>query len=1623
MFKIVFVITIVSFGIQLKAKPPSKMGDQPRSLSGKINKDVQKKSSLSGTSIHKTNLKKTPQPRKLGSLIDNVSKSFKSIIPETYTNGNDEEIKMEDSPMNSIRPDQILDGMPTLDLTKKDSIQAFADTLADHEIAKVEQIMEKLGVSEETNPETMITIENVCDQLKMSSVDEWTIDYFTQFFMESATCMHTTGLNLKISIFKHLSRVESYRLVVQTYNLQILQRFTVVYLTARVMMILKAAGGFIGLKVKFKSFTIDKVRPKDNQVATFLDELKKKMFRPDLIETTFKDFKFRVENLQMDTMENYYKKHFTEKDGKGGVDTFYLDTIKMGRDDQVVNGVCGLVITFIKLIVTDTPAQKKFLDAFTTKTPVPMQYIKNFLQTFGRLFVPDLDDFGNPIKEQKSWTGDKKVGFFRENCYSMDAKDLEKDLSEKKLDEARVKFVNVFSLLTFIIFGKDLNTKVAPFLARNFFSRTYMLNVMENTDAELLLIIQKDMFLLFTELKAEADFWEFFESAKSFKTDFIFHIQFYNDFLVVPVEVNGKIALFSDAYGKPEIYPSFWALTLESSNQNAKDAARNMYMILNNIYLIYSYMKVDKSMPFKSIPFDGDVKLVYHAIIKFLLNPTNVQAYYNSEIVKDKTIAEYYLDVLTYLCYKTGGDCSEYSKQEFKVPETIKILTETLNFKMTITILISYKTIFKTYILMNKLNTMLKETRDKFNQLTLKKIIWKCRNLVDSADADCKGHVEIYTKWLEIFKGMFKEEFLAFSRRSFELVLTYKHPTLGEETTRVFMIYILKYVYEEKKNIQKITAVQKKVLGIILKTLLPIMRSQYSSFLSDKIHYNFLFFLYRLFETVPKLQEFKRNFKITQEFEYVDIKTILFHVVAPKLSQPDKAPILPEHKRTMTGAGKINQERFQNYVSVILKVIVNMKNKMNLEPGAPKKTDKEAIDQWKAEFKLQPPPENDNNPDPELYIKWIEVYTKLSMYAQIFRFFDVFQADNQKLESLLGYQSQNFMNVFYNYFIIVSHSIASGVSDIYDFQEYIYEKMNACMIASAQDQPNPEMMAICHNLSHRKWAELYYFVKYMYVVINGTPGISVLDYYDNNEPITNARVFISIAQTLDFTVTMTSFCTDDLKKIQVLCMAFGILDIVKSHIQSTSQKSLSVEEVNDKIYDDYGGDKSPEAIKKLQTALLIVSDTLKYYSESKIETSRFEAFFDYTRAETLFAVSSNPQIKAFINKKHEFYDKKVFIMQANDELSKKFLTSYLRRTFVKYVKDPNEEPIQLAVNKLLESKPQIIERFFVTTNLPDFHYLKPILQYTDSNNYNKMAELMINNNIFLQIPSMNDPKTDALWIPLIEYVGCTTYANVAAYEDARKKNNPKSGKSNFPCQYKVNAGDSIVYLKRLLEYISIKGRLHKLDSDLEIEQFNEDITKSDIVKEQIESHQIITDEIKTIEQDANKVLEENRKTIDSMVKTASMKSIVSKQESFVKTEVITEQKSKTQIAKLTFEFEFGCEDRAPTEEELNEMREMFKQQALKRGKVINMQFKDMKISEVPQSKVLDSIGSTVFSQPRNSLTNIEEVQEQTNIIDEELRNQGSTIKISSSTKSFSNSFKTEVTKHMSRSQSFKSINI
>jgi hypothetical protein len=1289
---------------------------------------------------------------------------------------------------------------------------------------RMEYVIGRMPNAEEVQKRFQITFENICDSKRMGNIQLSMSTYITDVFEKSQLKMQSTNAVLKDTLLKHFIQINSYTTTLNKYTEKIVTSFVTLYFGVRMQTILAYIASILNQK-----YIVKLAKTGTPEVDSFQRALTFYMFKKETLESDLTSMNELVLAYRSDALKSkYYEVNFSSGNIKASPGDI---TTRKQKDEEVIKGTCSAILSTFAVYLNNDQAVKKSMTDIFKALPSSYGFFKQFLNLYAVYVVGGYDDVGELLdKGGKPGTEPTKV---IQDCKEFKGTKVYKD---------------IFSFVSFNKIGVDFREDKTKFTAREFFYRAFFTNVKKGVPSEAEQLVEYDMFVLHAKSDENIELEELF--VRFGLLNLPFHYLFMNDFSVV---------LF---YDFPEVktlsfkqYYMFRTSTPKPTELQVKgmSQAEDLLTILTMIYKTYVYMRFnikDELSKYDKVAMNQVTAVqVYTKMLAILTDEAHVAKLVENAYLPLTDFASYYLHLLNYVCTKLGKTCTIPEGPVLKIIAKYKIVLRTI---YKITIIETILTIYKKY----KEGDKIQQLKDKLTKIKFIKFQEQCRDLNAKIPA-CKPVIDVYVIFIKFIMEVFSLKEPGVVDQLMEFTFSYEQQDLGEETQEIIYLYFFSFfnVCIKKGGQCPMKAAEFDGLGFWVTFLKRVKRYYSEAIFSDDLKGYLEDFLHGYITNPKRYSPSTGHFiiKLTEsQFQFIEELYYFFiykeYEKNPKWPQTKAAMTLPKFQARMV-------ERLQR-LSVIFGVVPTNIYKTFAE--FEKKMKMEEAKVMRSEVAVKNPRDWKVRTQNGVF-EAILTYSRLTIFLKGALFFKTFNPKDRSLFAIHDeYQFQNPLTVLFNYFSMLHDLADKNKFYLLHVNGHLYRQIKECLVHTSKFD---FVTSDACQFSHRKYAEMYFFVQFNYRMSSQNQNIPLAKNYDESIVPTHIRIFIaSVMGHSSYLGLISQECS--LPPNTIFCIVLNLSILVKNHVVSTDKEQLTTQQFENKVFGLIPDNLNDADITKYRFSLLGASEVVSYLSLRSQTTDRFTSFADWSTEST--ATSKDPAIQDNLKRLKTLQTKGIFRIAKENKGDIDLLTSYLFRSFYKPTKTQGETKGSFGVSLVLKVGVSKLKEFLQIGSVVYVNSLKIFLVYAPRSMYLQLASLIVDQDIFLQIPFLNVHTFDFELNSLTQFLDCDQLQPGSV--------NFKGKKVSLECKAapgKPDIKQSKFYLDKIYNFIRKNNEsIRKND----VKQVIDDNKEDPIAKPNYDSEKnTVTSKINSWMKGTTKLLiEEKRKRIDEIKKMPTL---------------------------------------------------------------------------------------------------------------------------------------------------------
>lgn len=361
---------------------------------------------------------------------------------------------------------------------------------------------------------------------------------------------------------------------------------------------------------------------------------------------------------------------------------------------------------------------------------------------------------------------------------------------------------------------------------------------------------------------------------------------------------------------------------------------------------------------------------------------------------------------------------------------------------------------------------------------------------------------------------------------------------------------------------------------------------------------------------------------------------------------------------------------------------------------------------------------------------FVEKLPSMHFFVNFLDFFEYYaRISNQAASTYVNYH--NVFISFYSFAARVRSQILSEPAEPY---QYMLDRLEECLDYTERIQKwvlSSELDAVCQ-LSHRKYAEMYFFYK-VYLLSAQKPFKASLEDRSVNKFNTHTRIFLLFASEYpDFGATLSKACIGkSTAGGEPLCVSWKVYNDIITYVHSPKLTFGYLEDQMKEIGSADQLDTRVNMINGLEAAYLNIQNS------NMVDWEKVNFLFDsvdFSNGNSLYGQLEfkEPDIDGLAN--------------------------YLKRTYSKLSVDPHEATLASTVQTIMSAKPNSPADDALLQLLTAYDrfvplYLKLFLQFSNTDDhFRRIARLLVDNGVSYDLIKLNDIKNDNFFLGLAKEV-------------------------------------------------------------------------------------------------------------------------------------------------------------------------------------------------------------------------------------------------------------------------------
>ncbi len=1210
-------------------------------------------------------------------------------------------------------------------------------------VSKQEQLLVE---SSEEMSNSQQTFDKVCKKERMSSVTSWADGFFAQYFLGSTAHSLATSQELYIALKDHVDSLTAYKAELDMYTADLFAKFSNLFYVVRQQNMILFFNVICGFKIKYKPFKL----PTEERAVTFASLIKSSAYDIKLLFDTSSSF-----FAELDVV---YARMVKDKVTELGI--AWIGTAKDTEKEHlaaiydVAQLTCTAIINTVYLALghkTMDSVEKKLLmgpnapkdGKVPAGTANAQMFVESFFNNFYRIFFKYLNDDGSVATDKPDW----------------------KPYLQQCVDEADQKFKNQQELLILI----KLNVKVEIVFAVNyrvFFSQH--LYRMIKPDTWGWKSFRFDQLILFG-LGNEPMTYRQLAAYRPFT--YKFHYNFFADFMKIGVEGNTKFPVVAnERFHYTFLYTKSAFKTSQVALEKSQYAeATNWVYVLESIYRIYSFLReTDAKL---NIDNGAEPKVIYQILYEFLVVPSNIELLLNAPtpFIRKEVLMRYWASIVSYCCYKhkPDGSCSMTEPDFNQMVDKHGFVIQVLVTRMT---------------LITILETLWKKRLDE----AWKKVIFEQLDKIGMHEAIpvCNGKYTLacvtearFTLWLTFVNTYLvntppNDKNVLFT---FNLVFMWLDLRISEKPEIADIKKVIDFLWAYL--VFKIRAEKRKdIHEVVIRYLTQVFASRVTSLNDAKKGLSLLEIIHRvsvLTEVSGGARKYLLNYAPFDTNQVRFNLAILYWVC-----------FIPRY-REWTANGQQNgpeKTMLEDRISQIIKYYVSS---FPTEMTALGITDKLT---WNTYFSTAATKLDTWD--------FLELALRAEQMLSVMTFFETFSIVSAKLDTTVkSFYTEKYQNpllILLNFLNLAYSTSQSFYGNPDEFYHAVWAKLEFCidrnldLVVDKIDANDP-----CQ-WSYRKYAELYFMVKYDYGVVGeNLVGKVFSEYHPKGKVLAHQRIFQALVYgNSDLFAAIKSVCE---KEAQTnFCITWSILGVIYPNVKSIASKPMTPPELYNAMAIVMGMTSSQTPITvENRFNLLAVTDALDYFLNGRsMNFDRFVSWIDPHDVE-------KSKIELFVNGGLALRNSKVWNLPVSDTKGKEYLLMYLRMNYFKNTYSQTEYFSHVAAAASL-IKEELFQKIISFANIPNFFAIKYMLIFSRKEaEFQKISSIIIDKDRFLVLPKINNRAKDIFVDLVIEFVACDDIGEDAnSFGTYRYSKGSLEGSCKTKSKYPAEKGAN-VYVARM----------------------------------------------------------------------------------------------------------------------------------------------------------------------------------------------------------------------------------
>ena len=352
----------------------------------------------------------------------------------------------------------------------------------------------------------------------------------------------------------------------------------------------------------------------------------------------------------------------------------------------------------------------------------------------------------------------------------------------------------------------------------------------------------------------------------------------------------------------------------------------------------------------------------------------------------------------------------------------------------------------------------------------------------------------------------------------------------------------------------------------------------------------------------------------------------------------------------------------------------------------------------------------------------MEFMPAYEFFLNFFDMFDYFENIEQQDKA----ETHGFSGVYMNFYSFLNTLRTEIKKDVENPHAYVLERLEHCLVITEQieELTTYTFDAIC-KMSHRKYAEMYYFYK-LYLIANNKQVTVTLSPYGAARFDTHSRIFLNFAREYP-NRAFDEICKETPK--ESICVSFNFFRILLNYVQDENlSTNYLVSEIR-KVYDQHDQAQKFHFLAGIEALNL------------HLERGNMKI---WQRLMTLTKELSNANMDFFNYQPNDIPD----------------LSNFLKRTYRKRSFSDDEARVAQAVQTILngpknkEISKDSFGTYLVYGGIVYLDYVKIFLLLSSTTaEFDRIAKFIVDNNSGSSLIRMNDPRDNSVYDALLSKAG------------------------------------------------------------------------------------------------------------------------------------------------------------------------------------------------------------------------------------------------------------------------------